>query len=69
MKSAVLAPRINMYMCDVFFEDDEYVRKCKCEVAEQIFLFRKFPISKDKIRFDYWLQVLLTSVMGNSSMK
>ena len=45
MKSAVLAPRINMYMCDVFFEDDEYVRKCKCKFAE-IFLSRKFPITR-----------------------
>ena len=44
MKSAVLAPRINMYMCDVFFEDDEYVRKCKYTVAE-IFLSRKFLIT------------------------
>ena len=46
MKSAILAPRINIYMCDVFFEDDEYVRKCKCEVAEQIFLSRRFPITR-----------------------
>ena len=44
MKSAVLAPRINMYMCDVFFEDDKYVRKCRWSCGAGL-LFGKLPIT------------------------